>query len=201
MIKKAFRRRRYLPGQRGFFARDAFSYFRTTCGPTKAHLFAAACRWTSRSIGPGRMVKELVPDIRKNMHVIAKEEVEVEQLHKQIAQTQSRRQGARRSLAVEKRSRRRAKRVPLRRPAVHGRAGQEGSGKSLRAVQDDEATLASLKDIEQARRRSLAAAREKLEGMLAAKRKLEVDVEHSGSPAEDGRGGADDQRSRSTTAG
>ena len=40
-----------------------------------------------------------------------------------------------------------------------------------------DATLASLKDIEQAQR-SLTAAREKLEGMLAAKRKLEVDVEH-----------------------
>jgi hypothetical protein len=38
--------------------------------------------------------------------------------------------------------------------------------------------LASLKEMHGARQRSLEAAREKLEGMLAAKRQLEVDVEH-----------------------
>jgi predicted nucleic acid-binding Zn-ribbon protein len=41
-----------------------------------------------------------------------------------------------------------------------------------------EATLASLKEIRTARSRSLDAARQKLDGMLAAKRQLEVDVEN-----------------------
>ncbi len=41
-----------------------------------------------------------------------------------------------------------------------------------------EATLASLKDIQQARKKSLESARQKLEGMLAAKRQLEVEVEN-----------------------
>ena len=42
----------------------------------------------------------------------------------------------------------------------------------------NEATLASLKQIRQARQKSLAAARQKLEGMLAAKRQLQVEVEN-----------------------
>ena len=41
-----------------------------------------------------------------------------------------------------------------------------------------EATLGSLKDIHEARQQSLDAARQKLEGMLAEKRRLAVDVEN-----------------------
>ncbi len=161
-----------------FFGRDAFSYFRTTAGRVKD---------TVRGSVPldfeidraRRMVKELVPDIRKNMHVIAKEEVEVEQLRKQIATTESR-------LGKE-----RAELVRLKDDLGAGNSVYHYAGRSYTATQvkcdlanrferfkTTDATLASLKDIEQARVRSLAAAREKLEGMLAAKRKLEVDVEH-----------------------
>ena len=161
-----------------FFGRDAFSYFRTTAGRVKD---------TVRGSVPldfeidraRRMVKELVPDIRKNMHVIAKEEVEVEQLKKQIAQTDSR-------MAKE-----RAELVRLKNDLGTGNNVFHYAGRQYSATQvkcdlanrferfkTTDATLASLKDIEQARVRSLAAAREKLEGMLAMKRKLEVDVEH-----------------------
>ncbi len=35
------------------------------------------------------MVKNLVPDIRRNMHVIAQEEVEIERLDKEIAKTEN----------------------------------------------------------------------------------------------------------------
>ena len=41
-----------------------------------------------------------------------------------------------------------------------------------------EATLASLTEIRNARQKSLAAARQKLEGMLASKRQLQVEVEN-----------------------
>ncbi len=41
-----------------------------------------------------------------------------------------------------------------------------------------DATLTSLRDIQAARRKSLDAARQKLDGMLAARRQLEVDVEN-----------------------
>ncbi|MES1213139.1 MAG: hypothetical protein ABUL64_00995 [Singulisphaera sp.] len=161
-----------------FFGRDAFSYFRTTAGRMKD---------TVRGSVPldfeidraRRMVKELVPDIRKNMHVIAKEEVEVEQLRKQITTTELRLDKERTEL------------VRLKNDLGSGQNVYHYAGRSYTATQvksdlanrferfkTTDATLASLKDIEQARVRSLAAAREKLEGMLAAKRKLEVDVEH-----------------------
>ena len=44
--------------------------------------------------------------------------------------------------------------------------------------QTNDATLESLREIHQARTRSLEAARRKLQGMLASKRQLEVDVEN-----------------------
>ena len=98
------------------------------------------------------MVKELVPDIRKNMHVIAKEEVEVEQLRKQIATTESR-------LGKE-----RAELVRLKDDLGTGNSVYHYAGRSYTATQvkcdlanrferfkTTDATLASLKDIEQAR--------------------------------------------------
>jgi exopolyphosphatase/guanosine-5'-triphosphate,3'-diphosphate pyrophosphatase len=65
------------------FGRSAASYFSTACG------------WVTDSVKNSvpldfeidrarRMVKDLMPDIRKNMHVIAKEEVEIDRLERQI---------------------------------------------------------------------------------------------------------------------
>jgi len=161
-----------------FFGRDALSYFRTTAGRMKD---------TVRGSVPldfeidraRRMTKELVPDIRKSMHVIAKEEVEVQQLHKQITSTEARLEKERNELA-------RLKDDLGTGNSVFHYAGRKYTVTQVKCdlanrferCKTTDATLASLKDIEQARVRSLAAAREKLEGMLAAKRKLEVDVEH-----------------------
>ncbi len=161
-----------------FFGRDALSYFRTTAGRVQD---------TVRDSVPldfeidraRRMVKELVPDIRKNMHVIAKEEVEVEQLKKQITTTEARMEKERTELV-------RLKNDLGTGNSVFHYAGRQYTAPQVKAdlanrferFKTTDATLASLKDIEQARVRSLGAAREKLEGMLAAKRKLEVDVEH-----------------------
>jgi phage shock protein A len=120
-----------------------------------------------------------VPDIRKNMHVIAQEEVEVERLEKQITQNQGTVDKARGEL------------LRLKNDLASSRTTFEYSGRSYTVSQvkadlanrferfkTHEATLASLRDIQQARRRSLEAARQKLEGMLVAKRQLEVDVEN-----------------------
>ncbi len=161
-----------------FFGRDAVSYFRTTAGRVKDSV-RDSVPMDFEIDRARRMVKELVPDIRKNMHVIAKEEVEVEQLKKQIALTESRMGKERTEL------------VRLKTDLASGNKNFEYSGRTYTVAQvkndltnrferfkTSDATLASLKDIQQARERSLAAAREKLEGMLAAKRKLEVDVEH-----------------------
>src|SRR5262249_35650570 len=126
-------------------------------------------------------VKNLVPDIRKNMHVIAQEEVEIERLDKQIARTTS-------TMDKEKTEIMRLKSDLATVQPVYHYAGREYTHK---AVQLDlanrferykvhDATLASLREIQTTRRQSLEAARQKLDGMLQARRDLEVQVENLG---------------------
>ena len=126
-----------------------------------------------------KMVKDLAPDIQRNMHVIAKEEVEVDRLEHQIADSQ------------QKLEKDRADLLRLKEDAASGRAtftyGERNY--TLTQVKLDlanrferfktaDATVTSLREIDEARKKSLEAARLKLEGMLAAKRQLEVDVEN-----------------------
>ncbi|HUY88320.1 MAG TPA: hypothetical protein VMV10_06275 [Pirellulales bacterium] len=160
------------------FGREAVSYVGTTAG------------WFQDSIKNSvpvefeidrarRMVQDLVPDIRKNMHLIAQEEVEVERLDNKIAEAESR-QGKDRGDMMR-----------LKADLATGKDLFQYAGRSYSVGQvkidlanrferykTHDATLASLKEMHQARQRSLEAARQKLEGMLVAKRQLEVDVEH-----------------------
>ena len=126
------------------------------------------------------MVQDLVPEVRKNMHVIAKEEVEVQRLDEQITDSQTR-------LGKEKDQLLRLKtdlatgknRVPIRRAQLHSGGSSHRFGRPVSiASKPAEATLGSLKDIRAARQKSLVAARQKLEGMLASKRQLQVEVEN-----------------------
>jgi chromosome segregation ATPase len=161
-----------------FFGRDAVSYVGTTVG------------WVTDSVKNSvpvdfeierarGMIANLVPDIRKNMHTIAKEEVEVEQLAEQMAELEGRLGKDRTEL------------MRLRTDLTSGRDVFRYAGRNYGAdevkldlarrferFKTGDATLGSLKDMHRARERSLEAAREKLDGMLAAKRQLEVDVEH-----------------------
>lgn len=160
------------------FGREAVSYVGTTAG------------WFKDSVKNSvpvefeidrarRMVRELVPDIRKNMHVIAKEEVEVERLENQIGDAEKRQDKDRGEL------------MQLKSDLATGKDRFHYAGRSYSVEQvkvdlanrferfkTHDATLASLKEMQQARQRSLEAARHKLEGMLVAKRNLEVEVEH-----------------------
>jgi len=126
-----------------------------------------------------KMVKDLVPDIQRNMHVIAKEEVEVDRLQHQITDSEQR-------LAKDK--------AELMRLKADASSAQDhftyaGRTYTLDQVKTDlanrferfktsDATLSSLRQMCSAREKSLDAARQKLEGMLAARRQLEVDVEN-----------------------
>jgi hypothetical protein len=125
------------------------------------------------------MIQDLVPEVRKNMHVIAKEEVEVQRLDEQIAESRTR-------LAKEK-----EQLLRLKGDLASGKGPFTYAGRSYTAdeVRTDlahrferyktgEATLASLTEIRGARQRSLTAARQKLEGMLASRRQLQVEVEN-----------------------
>lgn len=125
------------------------------------------------------MIRGLVPEIEKNMHLIAREETEVAKLEKQVATSMD-------QLAKDREAILRLKGDLSSGTEVFVYAGRNYSAKQ---VKDDlthrfdqfktrEATTDNLRKILTARQTSLTAAREKLESMLAAKRTLEVDVEN-----------------------
>jgi len=126
-----------------------------------------------------RMIEDLIPEIRKNMHLIAKEEVEIQRLEERIAE-------AEKSLEKEKQEI-----LRLKEDLSQGRSSYIYGSRTYSAeeVKTDlahrferyktsEATLSSLRSIHQARTKSLQAARQRLEGMLAARRQLTVEVEN-----------------------
>ncbi len=161
-----------------FFGRDAFSYVATAAGRMKDAVRNSVP--VDFEIERARkLVKDLVPEIRRNMHVIAQEEVEVERAERQIGDMEAK-------LEKDK-----AEIFRLKSDLSSARDTFEYGNRKyttdevkadlahrFERYKTHEATLASLRDIRTARTRSLDAARQKFEGMLAAKRQLEVDVEN-----------------------
>jgi chromosome segregation ATPase len=161
-----------------FFGRDCFSYIRTSVHSVKESVHSSVPVEFQIERARG-MIKDLVPEIRKNMHVIAKEEVEVERLEKQIADSQAR-------LAREK-----EELLKLKADVASAKKSFQYGGRTYTVDQvrtdlanrferykTGEATLASLEEMRGARQKSVDAARQKLEGMLASRRQLQVDVEN-----------------------
>lgn len=161
-----------------FFGRDLVSYVKTSAGYMQDSVVDAVPLEFQIERARG-MIDGLLPEIRKNMHAIAKEEVEVERLEKQIAQ-------ARESLEVQK-----AHIMTLKDDLSSGKeqfvyAGRDYSAEQVKAdlaarfdrYRTAEDTLEDLQRIYQARQKSLEAARKKMDGMLASKRQLEVEVEN-----------------------
>ncbi|HTQ40261.1 MAG TPA: hypothetical protein VMJ32_14645 [Pirellulales bacterium] len=125
------------------------------------------------------MVKDIMPEIRKNMQIIAKEEVEVDRLSQEIDQLS------------KKQEKDRADLTSLRDDLTSGGSTLKFAGRvytvdqvkgdlanRLERYKTSDATLASLHEMQDARQKSLDAARQKLDEMLAQKRQLEVDVEN-----------------------
>lgn len=161
-----------------FFGRDTLSYVSTSAGCVKETVHDSVP--IEFQIKRARnMIEDLVPEIRKNMHVIAKEEVQIERLERQIDAMQDR-------LAREKDELLRLKADLGTGKDVFQYAGRSFSDDQVRAdlarrferYKTGEATLVSLEEIHEARQRSLDAAREQLEGMWASKRQLSVEVEN-----------------------
>ncbi len=161
-----------------FFGRDAASYVRTSTGYVKDTVQNSVPMGFQIDRARG-MIKDLTFEVRKNMHVIAKEEIEVERFQKQVEAAQA-------ALAKDKEAL-----LKLKADLASGKSTFEYGGRKYTVAQvrtdlanrferykTSEATLASLQDIHTARQRSLDAARQKLEGTLASKRQLQVDVEN-----------------------
>lgn len=125
------------------------------------------------------MIDDLLPDIKKNMLVIVQEEAGIGKLREEVASGQKQLD---------------AQRVQL--VAMRGEVANSGSNYSIgarpatrdevreelarrfRRYQLAEATIGSKKQLLEAREKSLAAARDKVEQMLNAKRDMVVEVEN-----------------------
>jgi hypothetical protein len=178
-----FRKTTYIAGATllamGFlFGRDAISYVTTSAG------------WVKNSVKDSvpvefeiqrarNLLSSLEPEIRTNMQAIAREEVHVERLSKQVTKLSERQLRDREEL------------VRLKSDLSEGHSAYFYAGRRytdgqvrvdlasrLNRAKTNDATLISLDKVMLARNRSLSAARQKLEQMLSAKRQLVVDIQN-----------------------
>ncbi len=125
------------------------------------------------------MISNLKPEIAQNLHVIAREEVEVGRLNKEFTSKSQYLAKARQDIL-------RLKNDVSDRPTKFVYAGRQYTEEQVRddlhqrfkQFQTQEATASKLEKILAAREKNLDAARRKLDEMLAAKRQLEIEVEN-----------------------
>ncbi len=125
------------------------------------------------------MISNLKPEIAQNLHVIAREEVEVGRLSKEVSHKTQFLTKARQDIL-------RLKDDIADKPTKLVYAGRQYSEAQVRddlhqrfkQFQTQEATVSKLEKILAAREKNLDAARRKLDEMLAAKRQLEIEVEN-----------------------
>ncbi len=158
------------------FGREGFSHVKTSLG------------WVRQSVRESvpvefeisrarQMIKDLDPEIHRNMHLIAKEEVDVKHLRDQLADADK--QLVKNRSDIER----------LTRDLKEGDKHYVYCNKSYTSKQVEgdlsrrfeqfkvkEATLGKLTQVLSARERGVDAGREKLKAMQAAKSQLEVDV-------------------------
>jgi phage shock protein A len=126
-----------------------------------------------------QMVRDLEPEIRRSMHIIAKEEVALEQLNQQITTSE------------DKADRDKGEILRLQTDLNDGKELYHYASRTYTAseVKDDLArrfnrfkvtddTLASFKQMRDAREQNLDAAQQKLAAMINARRKMEIDIQN-----------------------
>jgi chromosome segregation ATPase len=158
------------------FGREGFSYVKTSLGWVRQGVRDAVP--VEFEIGRARqMIKDLDPEIHKNMHLIAKEEVEVAHLREQLGT-------AEKNLVKNKSDIERLNTDLKRGDSTFVYAGKSYTQQQVETdlarrfelFKVKEATLEKLTQVLAARERGLSAGREKLKAMQAAKGQLEVDV-------------------------
>ncbi|MEM9351438.1 MAG: hypothetical protein AAGA92_00330 [Planctomycetota bacterium] len=126
-----------------------------------------------------KMVRDLEPEIRRSMHVIAKEEVEVAEIQKRIAAREEK--AAKAKGDIMKLQADLSTGDTRFRYAGHTYSADEVKkdlARRFERFKTSDATLASLRDMRDARQRNLDAARQKLTAMMSSQRQLEVEVEN-----------------------
>ncbi len=162
------------------FGRNALSYMKTTLNKVSDTVK------NSVSIGyeidrARQMIKDLTPEIRRNMHLIAREEIQVNQLDTRVVRADKRLARDREEILKikevldhnqgEKFCQLASRTYPVARVNVD-------LTNRFKHYKTADETSFNLRKVLDARQRTLTAARQKLNGMLAAKQQLEVDVEN-----------------------
>ena len=160
------------------FGRDVFSYVKTA-GTSARDAIKSEVPIEFEIQRARDLVGNLIPDIRKCMHVIAEEEVSVEHLNQEIVQAET-------GLGKQKEEILALKKHVDQGAGTYQYASHTYSSNEVKRdlalrferFKTAESTLASKRQILAAREKSVVAAREKLEGMIASKRTLEVQIEN-----------------------
>ena len=158
------------------FGRDAFSYLRTSANRVSESVQNSVP--TDFQIDRARqMVSELTPVIREAMHVIAREEVALEQLDEQIVAAENNSNKLQREILTLQEDLTNGKSTFRYASRTYDRNDVERSLKSkfARYKVDDE-TLTALRQMRDARAANLMAAREKYAAMVSSQKKLETDL-------------------------
>jgi chromosome segregation ATPase len=161
-----------------FFGRDSASYLATSWG--RVHTAVKDSVPVQFELDRARqMIKDLDPEIRNNMHEIAKEEAELERMARKV-------ENERDALTKSKAEILRLKGDLQSDSGTYYYAGKRYTEAQVRndltnrfeRFKVSEATVEKLGEIMTARTSKLEAARQKLTEMLAAKQRLEVEVEN-----------------------
>jgi chromosome segregation ATPase len=161
-----------------FFGRDACSYLTTSSRWVKDTVTTSVP--IEFQINRARdMIKALDPEIKQNMHLIAKEEVEIEKLGKQVDEQEAGLAQARDEILRLKTDLETGDKTfyyaSHRYTADQVKTDLEGRFERYKV---NEATLDKNQKILAVRQQKLEAARTRLDEMLSAKRDLEVQVEN-----------------------
>jgi hypothetical protein len=158
------------------FGRDAFSYLKTSCSRVSQSVKDSVP--TDFQIDRARtMVADLTPVIRESMHVIAKEEVALEQLDKRIAGSERKNQKLQSEIMQLQSDLTTGKSVfrYANRTFDRNDVERDLASRFARFKVDDE-TLSSFAQMRDARAANLDAAREKYTAMVSAQKKLQTDL-------------------------
>ena len=160
------------------FGRDAFSYVATS---------VSSVRQMAKDSVPveyeleraHEMIAGIKPEIRKSMHLIAKEEVEVEKLESRIEKLEDKLVKDEKNLLKLQADFDSGEQYVYYAGHRYNRGQIENDmSNRLARFKTNDATLAKLHKILNARRQSLDSAKLKLDDMVASKRQLEVEVEN-----------------------
>ena len=158
------------------FGKDAVSYIGTSVGwiheSVRRHVPVEFELERAR-----KMIANLTPEVRSNMHVIAKEQIAVERLAERIAKMETRQTKGEVSLRrIQEELASGTHDIRFGSTMYTATEARDLAKSRFERFKTDDLTLHQLRRVLSARERGLAAAKQKLDGMMAAKQQLIAEV-------------------------